>query len=115
MLEKVKELRWTKKTTLTSLALSLAGEELTYGRKDANAVVLVITDGYPISPKRTTDEARQRQNRLKYLAGSCIPMARTLPSSLIPFQSNVDAGLSIGLAIFLRATIFVGRLGNKLE
>ena len=61
VLEKVKERRWTKKTTSTSLALSLAREELKYGRKDANAGVIVIPDGYPISPKRTTDEARQLQ------------------------------------------------------
>ena len=34
---------------------------------------------------------------------------------LDPFQSNVDAELNIGLAIILRAAIFVGKLGNKLE
>ena len=34
---------------------------------------------------------------------------------LIPFRSNVDARLIFGITIFLRATIFVGRLGNKLE
>ena len=32
-----------------------------------------------------------------------------------PYRSDVDAGLIFGLTIFLRATIFVGKIGNKLE
>ena len=32
-----------------------------------------------------------------------------------PYRSDVDAGLILGVTIFVRATMFVGKLGNKSE
>merc|ERR1719265_1092126 len=49
----VKGLTWPRGTTLTSQALMAAKSELTLGRKDASSVVLVVTDGKPMSKYRT--------------------------------------------------------------
>merc|ERR1719472_373736 len=52
-MSKVKELigglTWPQGSTLTSLALMTAKSELTLGRKDAKSIVVVITDGRPLS------------------------------------------------------------------
>jgi len=46
-------LTWPSGSTLTSLALMRAKAELQLGRKDAKSVVVVITDGRPLSYGRT--------------------------------------------------------------
>merc|ERR1719401_2363203 len=46
-------LNWPKGSTLTSLALMTAKAELNLGRKDANSVVVLITDGRPLSYRKT--------------------------------------------------------------
>merc|ERR1711988_1567592 len=56
-LKKVKNLitglTWPKGSTLTSLALLTAKAELALGRKNAKSVVVVITDGRPLSYRAT--------------------------------------------------------------
>merc|ERR1719460_2502847 len=56
-MSKVKELigglTWPKGSTLTSLALMRAKAELGVGRKDAKSIVVVITDGRPLSYRAT--------------------------------------------------------------
>jgi len=47
-------LEWPKGSTLTSLALATAKAELGLGRKDAKSVVVVFTDGRPMSFRKTT-------------------------------------------------------------
>mmetsp|Transcript_20699 Transcript_20699/g.33457 ORF Transcript_20699/g.33457 Transcript_20699/m.33457 type:complete len:893 (-) Transcript_20699:95-2773(-) len=49
----VEGLAWPKGGSLTSLALNAAANELELARKDAKAVVVVITDGRPLSFRRT--------------------------------------------------------------
>jgi len=51
-------LTWPEGSTLTSLALMRAKAELSLGRKDAKSVVVVITDGRPLSYGRTTRAAK---------------------------------------------------------
>merc|ERR1719146_258404 len=62
-MKKVKQLitglTWPKGSTLTSLALATAKAELNLGRKDAKASVIVITDGRPMSYRKTKIAARQ--------------------------------------------------------
>merc|ERR1719407_214586 len=57
-MKKVKQLitglTWPKGATLTSLALMTAKAEMALGRKDANSAVIVITDGRPLSYRKTT-------------------------------------------------------------
>jgi len=50
---KIKELNWPQGSTLTSLALMTAKSELSLGRKDSKGVVVVITDGRPLSYRKT--------------------------------------------------------------
>jgi len=50
---KIKALVWPKGSTLTSLALLTAKSELSLGRKDAKSVIVVITDGRPMSYRGT--------------------------------------------------------------
>jgi hypothetical protein len=46
-------LEWPRGSTLTSLALLSAYSELSLGRKDAQSIVVVITDGRPLSYRAT--------------------------------------------------------------
>jgi hypothetical protein len=46
-------LQWPKGGSLTSLALAAADNELQLARKDAKSVVVVVTDGRPLSFRRT--------------------------------------------------------------
>lgn len=57
-LRKVKNLGWPKGSTMTSLALQGALAETQLGRQDAETVVAVITDGKPLSKKRTWRAAK---------------------------------------------------------
>merc|ERR1711924_444847 len=54
---KVKELigglTWPQGSTLTSLALMTAKVELSLWRKDAKSIIVVITDGRPLSYRNT--------------------------------------------------------------
>merc|ERR1719194_157195 len=56
-MKKVKDLigglTWPKGSTLTSLALQTAKAELSLGRKEAKSIVVVVTDGRPLSYRNT--------------------------------------------------------------
>merc|ERR1719433_753398 len=53
----IKAMSWPRRTTLTSLALAEINSNLIEGRQDANSVVVVITDGKPMSPIKTGNAA----------------------------------------------------------
>jgi len=55
---KIDAMVFPKGGTLTSLALGTVQSEFTTGRPDAATVVIVVTDGRPLSFKRTYDAAR---------------------------------------------------------
>jgi len=57
--DKIAALNWPSGSTLTSLALMKAKAELSLGRKDAKSIVVVITDGRPLSFRNTGVAARQ--------------------------------------------------------
>jgi len=54
----VKGLEWPAATTLTSQALMTAKAELSLGRKDAQSVVVVVTDGRPMNRDRTAQASK---------------------------------------------------------
>jgi len=58
----VQAMTWPNTTTLTSMAIIEAKAELINGRQDANSVVVVITDGQPMSPIRTGEASTQLKN-----------------------------------------------------
>jgi len=58
-------LGWPAASTLTSVALAEAEAELIHGREDASTVVVVITDGWPISHMRTRDAANSLKRKAR--------------------------------------------------
>merc|ERR1719510_2853308 len=74
------EENWMKSTTLTSVALGQAENELFQGREDANSVVLIITDGWPMSKRNTRAAAQRLQGEAKVV---WVPVGRSAPRSLI--------------------------------
>jgi len=69
-------LKWPKGSTLTSLALLTAKTELSLGRPSAQSVVVAITDGRPLSYRKTNIAARtlRRAARLVW-----VPVTRYAP------------------------------------
>lgn len=64
---KLAKLPWLKATTLTSAALGMASAELALARRDAKKVVLVVTDGRPLSRLRTAKAAAQLRKHAKLM------------------------------------------------
>jgi hypothetical protein len=54
----VSGLTWPQGSTLTSLALMTAKAEMSLGRQDVHTMVVVITDGRPLSYRKTTAASR---------------------------------------------------------
>jgi len=50
---KIDAMTWPRGSTLTSVALESAKGELTLGRKDSHAIIIVFTDGRPLSRRKT--------------------------------------------------------------
>jgi hypothetical protein len=50
---------WPSGSTLTSVALLAAKSELSFGRKDAHANIIVFTDGRPLSYRKTLLAAKE--------------------------------------------------------
>jgi len=73
---KIANLRWPKGSTLTSLALSTAKSELSLGRKNARSVVVVITDGRPMSYRKTGVAARELRKGARLM---WVPVTRFAP------------------------------------
>jgi len=71
---------WLKSTTLTSVALGQAENELFQGREDANSVVLVITDGLPMSQRNTRAAALRLQEKAKVV---WVPIGESAPRELV--------------------------------
>jgi len=89
---KIADLAWPKGTTLTSLALSVAKTELDLGRKDAQSVVVIITDGRPMSYRRTWFAARdlRRKARLVWVpVTKFAPLRRIKKWATRRWQENV--------------------------
>jgi len=80
------EEQWIKSTTLTSVALGQAQNELFNGREDANSAVLVITDGWPLSQRNTKAAARRLQEEAKVV---WVPVGASAPRKLIEQLASV--------------------------
>lgn len=90
----VEKLRWPRRTTLTSFALATAEQEIINGRQDANTVVIVITDGKPLSPKNTGTAAEKLKEKARLM---WVPVGTGVKSSIAnmktwatqPWQNNL--------------------------
>lgn len=94
VLRAANRMEWPAATTLTSLAFAEASNELLQGRDGASSVVVVITDGKPMSPIKTGKaSANLKQSaRLIYIpvgggVKSTIPRMKLWSSR--PWQDNV--------------------------
>jgi uncharacterized protein YegL len=65
----IEGLKWARSITRTANALDAARSELSLGRADAESVVVVITDGKPMSFKKTRQAAKalRKQARLMWV------------------------------------------------
>merc|ERR1719394_231021 len=77
---KVSALEWPESTTMTSLALGQAESELVKGNEDAQSVVILITDGYPMSRRNTNSAAAKLRESAKVLY---VPVGNSAPRDLI--------------------------------
>jgi len=79
-MKKVKELigglSWPSGSTLTSLALQTAKAELALGRKEAKSIVVVITDGRPLSYRNTWLAAKNVRKSARLV---WVPVTRYAP------------------------------------
>lgn len=66
----IKALKFPAASTWTAKALEMAAAELTLGRKNAKRVVLVMTDGIPISPHKTKLAAIKVKRRARLMFGA---------------------------------------------
>lgn len=73
---KIAALTWPRGSTLTSLALATAKSELSLGRKNAKSVVVVITDGRPMSIRKTDMAARDLRKSARLM---WVPVTRFAP------------------------------------
>jgi len=66
---KIEGLAWPNEMTMTAQALDAAKSELSLGRADAESVVIVITDGRPLSMRKTRRASKRlrRQARLVWI------------------------------------------------
>jgi len=88
----IEALTFPSKTTLTSLAISSAENELSQGRQDATSVVIVITDGKPLSEKSTTlaSASIKKKARLMWVpVGRYVPKKDVKKWASFPWPENV--------------------------
>jgi len=88
----VKGLAWPAATTLTSQALMAAKSELSLGRKDAQSVVVVVTDGRPMNKGRTGEAAKTLREgaRLMWVpVTQFAPMADIRHWASTPISENI--------------------------
>lgn len=80
--------------TFTSMALAEAAAQLVEGRQNAETVVIVVTDGEPASPDRTTTAANALKEKARLM---WVPVAISKPEALeamkgwasVPWQDNI--------------------------
>jgi len=91
-IQHVNNLEWPMGGTLTGLALSEAGNELTKGRDDAMSTVVVITDGPPCFPSKAREAAKSLRDtaRLMWiLVGTSVKFDDISGLASYPAEENV--------------------------
>jgi len=93
-LENLKNLKWPRGGTKTSEALNTAAAEMSLGRADAQSVVIVLTDGKPLSPIKTTAAAKKirKAARLMWVpVTKFAPLAALKEMASYPKEDNLLA------------------------
>lgn len=63
----IENLKWPKGPALTSSALAVAESELIYGRPGAESILITLTDGKTMDPRKTTSTAKRLRKRARLL------------------------------------------------
>ena len=85
----IKALKWPATSTFTSLALAQAQAEFTYARDGATKVVVVVTDGMPLNPFKTTEAAMSLKKMARVI---WVPVAGNAPKEqLVQWASRPTA------------------------
>lgn len=93
-LENVKALKWPRGGTKTSEALNTATSELSLGRPDSQSITVVITDGKPLSEKKTAAAAEKlrKGSRLMWVpVTKYAPLAALKEMASYPKEDNLLA------------------------
>merc|ERR1712146_91719 len=78
-------LEWPQGSTLTSLTMQTAKAELALGRKDSKSVVVVITDGRPLSYRNTWIASRNLRKAARLV---WVPVTRYAPLRYIKYWAT---------------------------
>lgn len=92
VVSKINRMTWPRGSTLTSEGLAMAETELNNGRKDAKAVVVVVTDGKPMNKRKVNMTVRRlrRKARLMWVAVSKnAPVGLIRKWASVPWKENV--------------------------
>jgi len=87
----IEGLVWPRSLTFTANALNTAGSELSAGRDDAQSIVILLTDGRPMSMRKTRDAAAalRRQARLMLIpVTKWAPLAKAKSWASYPKEDN---------------------------
>jgi Mg-chelatase subunit ChlD len=76
--KKIEGLNWPRSATFTANALNAAKSELSLGRADAQSVVIVITDGRPMSMRQTWISSWYLRQKARLM---WVPVTRWAPVS----------------------------------
>jgi len=107
-------LQFPQKSTLTSVALGLAEQEIKYGRVGATPVVVVVTDGEPISIMQTVDAAHRLQRAAKVIwvaIGGDAPVEMIEEIAQLPKHEHI---IHVGSFYELRETEAFNALINEV-
>jgi hypothetical protein len=96
---KINLMTWPQGSTLTSVALMSAKSELSMGRKDSKSVIIVFTDGRPLSYRKTmlaSKEVRKSARLVWVPVTKFAPLAKIKEWATRRWQENVVVVSSFG-------------------
>jgi len=115
--------KFPSRTTFTSKALAAVESELNMGQKDAEAVVVVMTDGYPADKKGTAKAAKKLNKKAKVI---WVPITKhaplkeirkwaTDPENVIPVKEFKDLNVKLVNDIVGTACVDLAPIDPLLE
>lgn len=85
---KIEGLAWPAATTFTSMALAAAEGDLRNGRSDAASLVIVVTDGRPMSSRNTYQAAASLRKKARLM---WVAVGRNVPVKQMKFWASKPA------------------------
>lgn len=67
MAESIEKMTFPRGTTLTSMAIAEASAELAHGREDAESIVIVLTDGAPLSKMEASKQSEKLKKKARLM------------------------------------------------